>query len=111
MKKYLILGIAVAVVAVLVVVCLQEKSTAANPSFFGACKEGRTVTACKLPFHFPCYQTVANQYDIYDFPTSIVHGTYWLHDGCTGDTATYSGSAKQFDFCVPDPPLLECDCD
>lgn len=110
MKKYLILGAAAAVMATMVVLCLQDTSTAANPSFFGKCKEGRTVTACKLPFYFPCYQTVADEYDNYDFPAGIVHGTYCLDDGCWSEYRTYSGSAVQYDFCIPDPPFVECPC-
>ncbi|UCB53074.1 MAG: hypothetical protein JSV10_03040 [Candidatus Zixiibacteriota bacterium] len=110
MKKYLILAIAVAVVALLVVFSLQEKSTAANPSFYGACPEGKTVEACKLPGYFPCYYAVADEYDTYEFPSSIVHGTYRLDNGCTHGTEDYSGSAVQFDFCVPDPPLHRCAC-
>ena len=110
MKKYFVFGVTLAVIAVLVAFSLQERSTASSASFYGDCEEGETVSACMQPLNFPCYYAVANQADQYDFPSSIMEGTYKLDNGCTSTIKAYSGSPVRHDFCVPNPPWVECIC-
>jgi hypothetical protein len=100
-----------AVIAILVAFWLQERSTASCPSFYGDCPSGKTVSACMQPLNFPCYYTVANQADKYDFPSGIVQGTYRLDNGCTSIIKAYSGSPVHHNFCVPDPPWYDCPCE
>ena len=107
MKKYLVLGTAVAVIAAAVVLSLPQKPSAALPSFYGSSPEGSKVVACLAPFYELCYETYADEYDIYEFPNTLPHGTYDLNNGCTNHPATYSGSPVRSDFCVPPP---DCPC-
>ena len=111
MKRYLILTVVIAVVAILFSFAAREKSTAdiGPPSFVGDCKAGVTVTACKKPYYFPCYQEVAGANDRYAFPHNLPYGTYDLSNGCTNGEATYQGFTVEYNFCVPNPPL-ECPC-
>ena len=111
MKRFFVIGATLAVIAILAVFSLQERSTAACPSFYGDCPAGKTVSACMQPLNFPCYYTVANQSDKYDFPCTIMEGTYRLDNGCTSAIKDYSGSPVVHDFCVPDPPLHNCVCE
>ena len=108
MKKYLILGMAVAVIAAAVVLSLPEKPNAALPSFYGSSPEGSKVRACLAPFYELCYETYADQYDIYEVPRTLPQGTYELHNGCTSHQDTYSGGPVRSDFCVP-PPACVCE--
>ena len=111
MKKYLILGVVVAVVAILFSFAVKEKSSAdiGLPSFVGNCEYGVTVVACKQPGSFPCYQEVANANNRYAFPHNLPYGTYNLSNGCTSGNATYTDSTVEYNFCVPNPPLY-CVC-
>jgi hypothetical protein len=111
MKRYLILGVLVAVVAMSFFFAAREKSAAdiGPPSFVGDCAYGVTVTACKQPTGFPCFQTVAGSNDRYAFPHNLPTGTYNLSNGCTAGNAVYQGYTVEFNFCVPHPPLY-CPC-
>ncbi len=110
MKKYLVLGILVAALAAAFSVCLNQEPSAAMPSFYGAAKAGKTVWACMQPIG-RCYQTTAGPNDTYAFPRTILPGDYHLTDGCQNKGGTYSGSPVRIDFCIPDPPWYNCNCD
>ena len=112
MKRYLILGVTLAAVAVLLFLSLGPRSAAdpPGPSFYGEAVGGRTVTACKLPDLSPCYETKAKGNRTYQFPGDIEYGTYKLEDGCQWRVATYTGNAEEVNFCVPFPRLIECIC-
>ena len=112
MKKYLVLGTVVVVVAMLLSPSFKEESTAElGPSFWGSAKAGRTISATFYPGGWPSYETVADANNMYRFPHNIFYGTYNLTDGCQNHGGTYSGSPVRIDFCIPDPPLYNCNCD
>jgi hypothetical protein len=113
MRKYLTLLTAIGAAIALLSLSLPLESTAGlgpGCSFYGAAKAGRTVTACKLPNHSPCYQTTADVDNEYCFSENIPHGFYWLSDGCQSYQAAYFGCPVRVDFCIPDPPLHNCNC-
>jgi hypothetical protein len=112
MKKYVFVGMILTALALLFFLPLMPKSEADSgpPSFTGTAKAGRTVSACKQPGSFPCYQTTALDDDTYYFKHNIEQGTYMLADGCQSYQATYNDTTVVVNFCVPDPPLLECLC-
>lgn len=112
MKKYLVLGIVVAVAAILLSLSFKAESNAElGPAFWGSAKAGRTISACFYPGGWPCYETVANANNMYRFPHNIFYGSYNLTDGCQNQNASYGGSPVRVDFCIPDPPLYNCNCD
>jgi hypothetical protein len=108
MRRYIILGIIVLVLAASFLLLMKQDSSALIPSFHGTAKAGRTVYACMQPVG-RCYQTTANANNYYTFPSTILHGDYSLTDGCQNGGGTYSGSPVRVDFCVPNPPE-ECQC-
>lgn len=112
MKRYFVVAMGVAIVAVLLCLSLGEKSSAGppSPSFYGKAVGSRTVTACKLPDFSPCYETRAKGTDTYKFPSDIEYGTYRLEDECQWREATYEGTPTEVNFCVPFPKLIECIC-
>jgi hypothetical protein len=110
MKKYLVFGMVLAVSAMLLSFSLMNESSADSgpPSFYGAAKAGRTISACKGGD--PCYYTTATDNNTYAFPSNIEHGNYTLCDGCQHIQASYQGESQQVDFCIPNPPLFFCEC-
>lgn len=111
MKKYLVFAIVLAVSAMLFSFSLMNESSADSgpPSFYGAAKAGRTVSACKAGG--PCYYTTADSTNKYTFRSNIEHGYYTLCDGCQHIHAWYRGYSEEVNFCIPDPPFLFCECD
>ena len=111
MKKYLVFGVMVAVLALLLGFSLMRQSDAGcGTSFYGTAKAGRTVTACKLPGQSPCFQTTANDQDMYYFLSICDAGWYLIGDGCQTFQRYWNGHDEvEVNICVPNPPL-ECLC-
>lgn len=111
MKKYIVLGVMVTIVAFLLSFSpTQETDAGCSLSFYGTAKAGRTVTACKLPGQDPCYQTTANAQNEYAFINICDHGCYLIGDGCQTFQRCWFGDPVEVNICVPDPPLVNCNC-
>ena len=110
MKKYLVLGMVLAVSAMMFSFSLMNESSADSgpPSFYGAAKAGKTISASKAGG--PYYYTTADSSNTYAFPSNIEEGNYTLCDGCQHIQASYWGESQEEDFCIPDPPLFFCEC-
>lgn len=124
MKKYIIaaLIIAVLVVVVLSLIPGQQKSTMAGSgedliAFYGVAVDGRTVTACREPYGYPCRSTNATYENWYilRLPTDPEwQGFYTVDDGqqCTPHfNCGWDGwNGSRHDFCG-DPNPSNCPCE
>jgi hypothetical protein len=115
MKKHFVFGIVLlALVSILVSFSWNQQSDAADKvvAFYGTAKAGRTVMACKQPGQFPCFSATAgyNNWYILHIP-SDQPGWYFVCDGCQSFVRFWDGSnGQRLDFCVPDPPHVNCNC-
>lgn len=114
MKKYLILGIALAVVAILLSSSFKQESKASTSwpppcSFYGTATGGDTITAYLLHtgIHF---HAVGNKSNLYYFPKDLPYGDYELWwGGCQNQGASYQGVKVEVNFCVK-MPGHDCPC-
>ncbi|UCB53073.1 MAG: hypothetical protein JSV10_03035 [Candidatus Zixiibacteriota bacterium] len=112
MKKYLIVGVAIAVIAVLVCFALKEEASASlKTAFYGSALSGRTVEACTWPDPALCFEDVASAENEYEIKLPhYMAGWYRIDDGtgCCPHVVYWNGrNPVNVDFCVPPPP---CNC-
>jgi len=111
MKKYFILGIIIAVMAILISFSLKQETVAdSQPTvFYGTAEAGKTVTACLDCDPELCYSTVASSNNTYAIKGHLSSGSYCITDGCGSYIVSYTGTPVLVDFCVSNPPNY-CPC-
>jgi hypothetical protein len=108
MRRYVILGLAIAALAVVLLFSPwnhQPKAGGTPPAFAGAFESGRTIGAQKGIYWYAGYDKGDNTY--YITIPSWNTGTYTVTDGCQHIQGYWNGhTTVTIDFCVPQT----CDC-